>query len=109
MFSTKYVQNIRLFTPASFDQAKVGELCCRQPLQWCWKIQELLESSHKAYSRLRTAKGSALSPADRTTNRSPKPSSKTSSGGTRLSAQLSTATRGFCVFANSFRRATRLR
>jgi hypothetical protein len=48
-------------------------------------------------------KGSSSSPAERTTNSSPNPVSKTNSGGTRLSEQLNIATRGCWLLVSDFR------
>jgi hypothetical protein len=45
-----------------------------------------------------------MTPAVRTTNKSPNPWSKIISGGTRESAQLNIAAKGFCVKATLVRR-----
>src|SRR6266566_2173733 len=58
---------------------------------------------------LASPNGPAIFPAARTTNRSPKVWSKTDSGGTRLSEQLSTVAFGCCDFVSDSRTLTTAR
>src|SRR5207253_11002607 len=78
-------------------------------LVWPSSTRTELPKCSNAYSVLASTNGPAIFAAARTTNRSPKVWSKTDSGGTRLSEQLSTVAFGCCDFVSDSRTLTTAR